>query len=181
MRRLLCSTFLVAAMAASGTAFAQGAAPNEPATVDMKAPDGSSRGTVKITPTPNGLLFEANLTGFGEGSGDRVHGFHIHQTGKCEGNFDSAGGHYNPTNKEHGYLSANGPHVGDMPNLVLDGSGSARFAAFNPMVTLSGGDAPLNDTDGSAIMVHDMADDYRTQPTGHAGGRVACGVIFKAP
>jgi superoxide dismutase, Cu-Zn family len=181
MRRLLASAVLIVGTAAAPAALAQDQAAEQPVTVDMKAEDGSNRGTVKITPTPNGLLLEANLTGFGQGEGDRVHAFHVHATGKCEGNFESAGGHYNPTGKEHGYLSPNGPHAGDMPNFLLAADGTARFAAFNPMVRMSGGEAPLNDTDGSAILVHAMADDYTGQPAGMAGGRVACGVVFRAP
>ncbi|KAB0679780.1 superoxide dismutase family protein [Aureimonas leprariae] len=198
MRRLLATACLTAAIAAASAARSQEASPPVPAdkpaaapsapaagmgeavTVEMKAQDGSSRGTVKITPTPNGLLLEANLSGFGKGTGDRIHGFHFHQTGKCEGNFESAGGHYNPTNKEHGYLSANGPHAGDMPNFVLADDGTARFAVFNPMVRMTGGEAPLNDTDGTVIMIHGMADDYKSAPAGMAGERVACGVVFKA-
>jgi superoxide dismutase, Cu-Zn family len=181
MRRLTATACFTAAIAAACPAGAQNASTEAPITVEMKAGDGAARGTVKITPTPHGLLLEANLSGFGTGGSDRVHGFHFHATGKCEGDFESAGGHYNPSNKEHGYLSANGPHAGDMPNFVLAGDGTARFAAFNPMVRMSGGEAPLNDGDGTAIMVHGMADDYRSQPAGMAGERLACGVVFKAP
>ena len=144
--------------------------------IQMKAPDGSDRGTVSIVPTPHGLLFEAQLTGLTP----VVHAFHIHETGQCGDDFSAAGGHYNPTDKDHGYLAENGPHAGDMPNFTAGEDGSATFSTFNPMVTMTGGEAPLDDSDGSALMVHGGADDYRSQPAGAAGDRVACGVVFPA-
>ncbi|MEN3791093.1 superoxide dismutase family protein [Fulvimarina sp. MAC3] len=150
-----------------------GSSTMEPMEVTMNAPDGSNRGTVTVIPTPNGLLFEAELTGLEPGQ----HGFHIHETGQCGNDFSAAGGHYNPTNKEHGYKSEGGPHAGDMPNFTADDSGNATFAVFNPNLSVSDGDAPVMDSDGSAIMVHGGADDYQSQPSGDAGDRVACGVI----
>lgn len=148
---------------------------SQASTIQMKGPDGSSKGTVTMTSTPNGVIFTGDLTGLPDGE----FGFHLHETGRCEGNFDSAGGHHNPTNKEHGFEAANGPHAGDMANIfVVDGK--ARFSQFNPMVMPTGGDAPLNDADGTALMVHMGHDDYETQPTGDAGGRAACGVVFPA-
>lgn len=145
----------------------------EPMTVTMNAPDGSDRGTVTITPTPNGLLFEAELSGLEPGE----HGFHVHETGQCGEDFSAAGGHYNPTDMEHGYKAEGGPHAGDMPNFTAGEDGSATFAVFNPNLTVSDGEASVMDDDGSAIMVHGGADDYESQPAGDAGDRVACGVI----
>ncbi|EAU43117.1 superoxide dismutase [Fulvimarina pelagi HTCC2506] len=145
----------------------------QPMEVTMNAPDGSDRGTVTVTPTPNGLLLEAELTGLEPGE----HGFHIHETGQCGEDFSAAGGHYNPTDMEHGYMTEGGPHAGDMPNFTAGEDGSATFAVFNPNLTVSDGDAPVMDDDGSAIMVHGGADDYESQPAGDAGDRVACGVI----
>lgn len=147
----------------------------EPVSVEMQHADGSSAGTVTVTPTPHGLLFAADLSNLGDGE----RSFHIHETGLCEDDFSSAGGHYNPTDKEHGYMAENGPHAGDMPNFTAT-DGTAQFQTFNPMVTMSGGEAPLNDDDGSAIVVHDGADDYESQPAGDAGDRIACGVVFAA-
>lgn len=149
-----------------------------PITVAMKGPDGSDMGTVEVTSTPLGVLFKADLSGLPQGT----HAFHIHETGKCDGDFTSAGGHYNPGDNAHGFLAAEGPHAGDMTNFVVPSSdGAAEFEEFNAMVTLAGSDAPLNDADGSALMVHSGADDYISQPTGDAGGRISCGVIYAAP
>jgi superoxide dismutase, Cu-Zn family len=163
-------------LAAAPAALAQeSSAAGEPVTVQMKGPDGTEHGTVTVTPTPNGLLFAAELTGLPDGE----HGFHVHTTGACEGNFDSAGGHYNPTDKAHGYMAENGPHAGDLPNFFA-ADGTAKFHAFSADMTLTGGDAPARDSDGSAIMVHEGPDDYMTDPSGHSGGRIACGVIEPA-
>ncbi|WAJ30107.1 superoxide dismutase family protein [Antarcticirhabdus aurantiaca] len=163
-------------LAAAPAALAQNAGSQEAITIQMKAPDGTDHGTVTVTSTPHGLLFAADLTGLPEGE----HGFHVHAVGQCEGDFESAGGHYNPTDKDHGYLAENGPHAGDLPNLESIG-GMARFSAFSPMLTMTGGDAPVMDSDGSAVMVHAGPDDYLTNPSGHSGGRIACGVIPPAP
>ncbi|MEF2551052.1 superoxide dismutase family protein [Aurantimonas sp. A2-1-M11] len=147
----------------------------EPVTVEMKSADGGSAGTVTVTPTPHGLLLKADLTNIADGE----HGFHVHETGVCEGDFTSAGGHYNPTDKDHGYMAEGGYHAGDMPNFTAT-NGAATFETLAPALTLTGGDAPLNDADGSAIMVHGGADDYTSQPSGDAGERVACGVVYSA-
>ncbi|WAP68107.1 superoxide dismutase family protein [Jiella pelagia] len=132
-------------------------------------------GTASFVPTPNGVLIEADLQNLPDGT----HGFHIHETGTCEGDFTSAGGHYNPGDREHGYMSENGPHAGDMPNIVA-ANGSAKVSVFNSKVTMTGGEAPLDDEDGSALMIHSGADDYASQPSGDAGSRIACGVIYPA-
>ncbi|MCQ0989100.1 superoxide dismutase family protein [Jiella marina] len=142
-------------------------------TVEMKGADGGSMGTVSFIPTPQGVILDANLSNVPEGT----HGFHIHETGLCEGDFSSAGGHYNPTDKDHGFLAENGPHAGDLPN-ISSANGTVRAADFTPLVTMTGGDAPLDDDDGSALIIHSGADDYMSQPSGDAGDRVACGVIF---
>ncbi|MDY8107580.1 superoxide dismutase family protein [Fulvimarina sp. 2208YS6-2-32] len=183
MKTILLSALASVAFAAA-PAFAQDAAATgdgasasmEPMTITMNAQDGSNRGTVTITPTPNGLLFDADLSGLEPGE----HGFHIHETGTCEGDFTSAGGHYNPTDMEHGFKVEGGPHAGDMENFTAAEDGAAKFAAFNANLTVTGGDAPIMDADGSAVMVHGGADDYESQPSGDAGDRVACGIIAPA-
>ncbi|RFC63556.1 superoxide dismutase family protein [Fulvimarina endophytica] len=178
--RLTTLAALASATLFTAPAFAQDSQPAggdaasmQPMEVTMKAPDGSDRGTVTVTPTPNGLLFDADLSGLEPGE----HGFHVHETGQCEGDFSSAGGHYNPTDKQHGFKVEGGPHAGDMENFTAGDDGSATFEAFNSYLTLSDGDAPVLDSDGSAIIVHGGPDDYESQPAGDAGDRVACGVI----
>jgi Cu-Zn family superoxide dismutase len=106
-----------------------------------------------------------------------THGFHIHTVGKCEPpEFESAGGHFNPDKAKHGYLNNDGPHAGDMPNVHVPDSGKLTVEVLNPLVTL-GAESALLDEDGSSLMLHADPDDYQTDPAGHAGGRIACGVI----
>jgi Cu-Zn family superoxide dismutase len=106
------------------------------------------------------------------------HAFHIHAAGKCEPPFTSAGGHFNPGNKKHGMMAADGHHAGDMPNLVVPASGELKLEVVNTAITLDK-DKPNSvlKPGGTAVVIHAAADDYKTDPTGEAGGRIACGVI----
>lgn len=138
--------------------------------------DGQSAGTVTFTQVANGVVVNANLQNLPEGA----HGFHIHETGACEPDFQAAGGHYNPAGSEHGFDSPEGPHVGDLPNIHVSADGTAMVDHFTSQLTLAAEDdnqAPytLADADGSAIMVHAQADDYQAATS--AGDRIACGVI----
>ena len=135
---------------------------------------GQPAGTATLTSLGDrGVFISAQLRSLPEGT----HAFHIHAVGKCEPPFESAGGHYNPAEHQHGFLDPNGEHNGDLPNITVrsDGTASAETVAW--MVTLRGGDAPLLDDDGSALVIHSGVDDYRTDPTGNAGPRLACGVV----
>ena len=102
------------------------------------------------------------------------HGTHVHAVGKCEApDFASAGGHWNPTAHQHGKENAMGPHAGDMPNLQVGDDGADRT-----IFTLAGGTfAGLMDEDGAALVIHAGEDDYKTDPSGNSGGRIACGVF----
>lgn len=107
-----------------------------------------------------------------------VHAFHIHETGKCEGDFESAGGHYAPGGHKHGVLVEGGPHAGDLPNIHVPESGRLNQEIFVHSVSLEkGAENTLFDADGSAFVVHKGIDDYKSQPAGNAGPRIACGVI----
>ncbi len=108
-----------------------------------------------------------------------THGVHLHQTGRCDApGFESAGPHWNPTSHEHGRLNPRGPHLGDLPNLVVGRNGRGRidFAVAVPAGTAAGAN-PLLDADGTAIVIHAAADDLRTDPSGNSGARIACGVL----
>ena len=135
---------------------------------------GETIGSATLIQTPNGVLVTAEAANLPLGP----HGFHIHEVGRCDasGGFESAGGHYNPTGGPHGYMVENGPHAGDMPNQTVGADGKLRAEVFNPNVSFSGKNT-LFDGDGSALLVHATADDYRSQDSGNAGGRIACGVI----
>jgi Cu-Zn family superoxide dismutase len=112
----------------------------------------------------------ADVTGLTPGK----HGFHIHEFGDCsssDGN--SAGGHFNPTHKQHGAPDASDRHAGDLGNIEADASGKAHLEWSDKVMKLSGADSIV----GHAVIVHEKVDDLKTQPTGNAGGRLACGVI----
>lgn len=103
---------------------------------------------------------------------------HVHAVGRCDPpGFESAGPHWNPLNREHGTQNPEGPHLGDLPNLLVgaDGSGSFEFAI--PGASLAGRRLPMLDADGAALVIHASADDYRTDPSGNSGARIACGVF----
>ena len=150
--------------------------------VDMRDASGKSIGTVELRQLAHGMLLVASLSNLPPGP----HGFHIHERGICEPpGFQSAGGHLDPTGGGHGLDVAAGPHLGDLTNIHADERGNARAEYFVPRLTLARGGAPgtpaasgpvsLLDGDGSAIVVHERADDYRDNDS--AGGRIACGAI----
>ena len=106
------------------------------------------------------------------------HGFHIHEVGQCDApDFESAGSHYNPTGAQHGLLNPEGPHAGDLPNLVVAQDGTVDYLVTSALVTLGDGERSLFDSDGSAVIIHEGADDYVTDSSGDSGGRLICGVI----
>jgi len=105
------------------------------------------------------------------------HAFHIHEVGKCDPPFESAGAHVNPTGKQHGKDNPAGPHGGDLPNLEVPSSERPLTVTSNLTPPLDGSPAGLLDADGSALVVHEGADDYKSDPAGDSGKRLACGVI----
>lgn len=135
--------------------------------------DGVEVGKAEITATGVGVLFDIEVSGLPASSWVA---FHVHETGTCDDETDheSAGGHFNPTGVDHGYLAEGGPHAGDMPNVWSDSEGVARAQVLNAALTL--GDEQSTAM-GKALMIHAGADDYSTQPSGDAGDRLACAVI----
>ena len=131
----------------------------------------SAKGTVTFTQVGGVVRVNANLSGL---KPDAEHGFHVHEKGDCSSADGlSTGGHFNPTGQPHG--APDRPHHGgDMPALKADANGNAEATLMLDGVTLGTGPADLL---GKAVIVHAKPDDYTTQPTGNAGGRVACGVI----
>jgi Cu-Zn family superoxide dismutase len=145
----------------------------ETAQAELKDAAGKSVGMVNLMETPHGVLMHVKLTGVPAGT----HAFHIHATGKCEAPFTTAGGHFNPDAKQHGMLNAMGMHAGDMPDVEVPADGSLTFDVLNPNVTLKPGANSLFKDGGTALMLHGGADDYKSDPAGNAGPRIACGVI----
>ena len=133
---------------------------------------GRQIGTATFVDTYAGVLIAGTVTGLGLGQ----HGIHVHETGRCEPPFTTAGGHFNPDKRHHGFKSADGYHAGDLPNVDVPASGQLRFDLLLPGVTLTGAGGLL-DGDGAAIVIHANGDDYTTDPAGNSGGRIACGVI----
>ena len=163
-------------LAASLTAASLFAAPAfaaDKAFAVLKDASGKEVGQVTLTSTPSGVLMSLDLTAVPAGE----HAFHVHAAGKCEPpDFKSAGPHFNPDETKHGLMNVEGPHAGDMPNLHVPSDGKLQIEVLNPTVTLSA-ESALLDEDGSAVIVHAAADDYKTDPAGNAGDRIACGVV----
>ncbi len=148
------------------------------AQVVLRNAEGAEVGTANLTQVGEGVSVEYQLTAVPAGE----HGFHFHMVGSCEApTFESAGGHFNPTNASHGLDHPEGPHAGDMPNVTTDGAGTASGNYTNDRVTLEEGvPNSLFDADGTALVVHAQPDDHESQPSGAAGDRIACGVVERA-
>lgn len=132
----------------------------------------NTAGRVTFDQQQTGVMVVVSVTGLPAGTS---HGFHVHEKGDCSApDAMSAGGHFNPTAKPHGQMTMPDHHAGDMNNLTADANGNARVQFLMPDVTVSPGPTSVI---GKAVIVHKDPDDYRTQPTGNAGGRIACGVI----
>lgn len=138
---------------------------------------GKKAGEATLTQTADGVKVEVNATGLKPGE----HGIHFHEKAICTPpDFKSAEAHFNPTEKKHGFLNPKGPHIGDMHNIKADESGVVQDEVLSNLVTLSEGKSnSLFANSGTALVIHDKSDDYKTDPAGNSGDRVLCGVIKK--
>jgi Cu-Zn family superoxide dismutase len=169
MQRLLTIVSVLMLTTAAG-------AQEEPATATARFVDakGEANGSAELRAVSSGgVLIRIEVSDLPE---DSWVAFHVHETGDCDAatGHESAGGHFNPDAKEHGYDAANGAHAGDMPNQYVPADGTLRAEVLNPAVTLAEGGTGIR---GRALMIHAGADDYRSQPSGDAGDRLACAVI----
>lgn len=134
----------------------------------------TASGTVRFAKRGNTIAVSGEVRGLKPGA---EHGFHVHEKGDCSsGDGMSAGGHFNPGGKPHGRHSQGEHHAGDLPSLVADANGVARFSFDSAALDVGAG---ANDVVGKGLIVHRDPDDYRTQPTGNSGPRLACAVIIK--
>ena len=136
--------------------------------------DGALLGSVMVSEDPGGLVMNVSAIAMPAG----VHGIHLHEKGLCEGpKFASAGAHWNPGMKQHGRDNPAGPHAGDLANLTVAADGTAKSSIPVAGVKTASGAMMLADADGTALVVHAKADDYKTDPSGDSGDRIACAVI----
>lgn len=150
-----------------------GVADAQTARAELKDADGKTVGEAVLEQSGSDVRITASFTGLSPGT----RAFHIHEVGKCEPPFESAGGHFNPAGKQHGKNNPQGPHAGDLPNLEVPANGRVKVEATATGASLGPGKNGLLDADGSALVVHEGADDYKSDPAGNAGKRIACGVI----
>lgn len=140
----------------------------------MQDTTGKRIGQIDLQQTPEGVKIKVGVTGLPPGD----HAVHVHTFGTCEPPFNSAGPHFNPENKKHGTKSADGPHAGDLPNITASASGEAKAEFTSKLITLRQHQPnSLFKAQGTSFIIHARADDHKTDPSGNAGDRIACGVI----
>jgi Cu-Zn family superoxide dismutase len=147
------------------------------ATATLLDLNGHVVGTVQFTEGANaGVAVVAQFSGLAAGQ----HGIHLHAVGSCDpaATFSTAGSHFNPDGRKHGLETADGPHAGDLPNVIVIDGGIGLLTTVTKRFTLGAGATSLLDADGSAVVLHAAVDDQHTDPSGNSGARIACGVVI---
>lgn len=169
MIRTIAAAGLLACTAASAFANILG-----PVEVALRKADGTRIGGATMTEARGGLHVEIRVSGLAPGR----YGAHIHSIGRCEGpGFESAGPHWNPAGREHGSLNPRGHHLGDLPNLDVGTDGRGTISFDIPGTTMEGARDARGD--GGSLVIHAAPDDYRSDPSGNSGARIACGVLIR--
>lgn len=145
----------------------------ETARAQLRDAHGARIGEATLQDTAAGVKVTATFSELPSGD----HAFHVHAVGRCEPPFESAGGHFNPTQRQHGRDNPQGAHLGDMPNIQVADRKTASIEVVLKDVTLGNGPNRLLDSDGASLVVHQGTDDYVSDPAGNSGSRIACGVI----
>ncbi len=127
------------------------------------------KGEVVFTRVSEGIKIEAHIEGLSPGE----HGFHVHEFGDCQGSGEGAGAHFNPTHSQHGGPDSSVRHVGDLGNLVADKEGRAHYERVDTFIRFEGENSII----GRSVIIHADRDDYKTQPAGASGAKIACGII----
>jgi superoxide dismutase, Cu-Zn family len=144
--------------------------------VQLSNAQGQSVGTAELSPAASGVNIKLNLMNLPAGE----HAIHVHAVAKCEApGFTTAGGHFNPDMKHHGLQNPDGPHAGDMPNFTVAADGTAKATIVAPGVTMGTDAHSIFTGGGTALVIHEKADDMKSDPAGNAGARIACGTITK--
>lgn len=144
------------------------------ATANLVDTTGARAGVATFSDSAGTVQLAVSVTGLTPGR----HGIHIHETGTCTPpDFESAGAHFNPESKEHGLENPQGPHAGDLPNLVVEEDGSADTTLTVPASAMAEGPTSILGAQQRALVIHADPDDQRTNPSGNSGARVVCGVI----
>jgi Cu-Zn family superoxide dismutase len=131
---------------------------------------GQTVGSVRAWQTAGGISFHIAASGLTHG----LHGVHVHSVGRCDPpDFASAGPHWNPAGRQHGLNNPQGPHAGDLPNVEVAANGVLGATVVLPGAAM----ASLLDADGAALVIHAQSDDYKTDPSGNSGPRIACAVL----